>query len=137
MTAEHALRAACMELSAEGRPCPANPRREPDPDGRRRCYQHSQDPVVTQERALARDRGARVNRYKALPPDTPLPRFTSRQAVVRWAERTAHLVLTGVLDPRLAAEARGLATLALQAHELAAVERLDDLERVIEGRAVW
>jgi len=47
----------CQDVTAEGLPCPANARRQPDPDGRRRCPQHSIEPSVRKGIQLSRSRG--------------------------------------------------------------------------------
>jgi hypothetical protein len=47
-----------------------------------------------------------VNRFGALPPETPMPTFDSRDEVVRYAESRARLVELDLFDPRLSAEAR-------------------------------
>ena len=47
----------CEDTTREGLPCPANARRRPDPDGRRRCPQHTLEPSVREAIRLARHRG--------------------------------------------------------------------------------
>jgi hypothetical protein len=51
--------AKCEDVvQATGAPCPANARKHPDPDGLRRCPQHSLEPAVREAIRLARHRGA-------------------------------------------------------------------------------
>jgi hypothetical protein len=73
---------------------------------------------------------------RALARTEAVPSFNSREEIVDYAEERAHLVETGQLDPRLSAEARGWADLAMKAHELSALDRLAKLERRIVGRRV-
>lgn len=68
-----------------------------------------------------------------LPVRTPSPDFESVEAITRYSERRAHLVETGRLDPKLSAEARGWATLALQALDVAERRRLADVLVSVEG----
>jgi hypothetical protein len=107
-----------------GGPCEQN-----TPKGRR-CVHHG-DP----EKALAHQRRSSLVRatreLKALGPDTPEPVFESRESIVMWCQTMAKLVLVGKVEPRLADSARGFSLLALSAHELAALDRLEKLERVI------
>jgi hypothetical protein len=65
-----------------------------------------------------------------------LPSFDNRENIVRYAEDRAHLVEPGQLDPRLSAEARGWAALAMTAHELSALDRLARLEKVVKGKRI-
>jgi len=103
-------------------------------NGDRQCPWH-RDGVTAEDRQLVAAKGGLASRWKTLPPDAVVPTFRTREDVVRWAEEHAALVLKGELHPTLAAEARQMAALALQAHELAALERLDRLERVVvKGR---
>lgn len=114
----------CGQPTAEGTPC----------QQRHPCLWHGPGVTAEDRRELAR-RGGLAARWKTLPPDTPAPSFDSREAIVRFAEEHARLVLTGQLEPKLAAEARGFALLALTAHELAALDRLERLEKiVVKGR---
>jgi hypothetical protein len=79
---------------------------------------------------------AQLDALRRLPPDAPAPNFATRDDIVRWAEEMAGRVLRGELDPKLSAEARGHAQLALQAKTAEAQERLlEALLRVEHGGA--
>lgn len=77
-----------------------------------------------------------LSRLRTLPKETEVPRLRSREEVVEYLEDRIHLTETGVLDPRvLNAVTKAVAT-ALQAHELAALDRITKLEKVIRGRRI-
>jgi hypothetical protein len=48
----------CEDITREGNPCPTNARRKADPDGKRRCIQHTLEPAVRDAIRLARHRGS-------------------------------------------------------------------------------
>lgn len=48
----------CQDTTKEGLPCPANARKRPDPDGQRRCPQHTLEPAVREAIQYGRSRGA-------------------------------------------------------------------------------
>lgn len=98
----------------------------------RQCIWHGDDATPESRSAIAR-LGA-VKLIRKLPKGAPDPVFRSREEVVEWAEETAGKVLRGELDPRLSAEARGHALLALAAHDLAARDLLDKLQKVVSVR---
>ena len=109
----------CGETTLDGRPCPANATKESRRAGHPRCPMHGRNAKEYQRR------GAIVSRLRgALPPGCAPPVFDSREAIVRWAEDMAGRVLRGELDPKLSAEARGHAQLALQARTAEAQEKL-------------
>ena len=64
----------CQDTTKEGLPCPANARRRPDPDGRRRCPQHSVEPSVRQAIQLSRVRAGLVSAGQR-PADVKYDRF--------------------------------------------------------------
>jgi hypothetical protein len=101
------------------------------------CRWHGPDVTPADRSALARAGGleAAARFARVMPPETPRPRWRSRQQIVDFLEDQAHLVRTGVLDRQIAAEARMHAETALKAYELAALEKLDVFERVISGKA--
>jgi hypothetical protein len=113
---------------SDGAPCgqPVGPDRP--------CIWHGPDATPESRSAIARRGGLRI--LRSLPEDTPLPSFNSREEIVDYAEEQAQLVATGKLDPRLSAEMRGWADLAMKAHELSALDRLTKLEKRIVGRRV-
>lgn len=118
---------ACAGVKADGSPC-----RFAVAEGREWCTWHDPERSPDEKAAIA----AKGGRPRAtLPPGTEAPVFKTRESIVAWAEVTARLVLVGALDPKIADTARGLADLAMRAHELAALDRLDKLERVIGGKA--
>jgi hypothetical protein len=100
----------------------------------RDCIWHGPDATPESRSAIARRGGLQT--IRSLPADTPLPSFNSREEIVDYAEEQAQLVATGQLDPRLSAEMRGWADLAMKAHELSALDRLTKLEKRIVGRRV-
>jgi hypothetical protein len=99
-----------------------------------RCVWHGDDVTGADRTALARRGGLRA--LRALPEDAPVPSFNTREEIVEYAEEQAQLVGTGRLDPRLSAEMRGWADLAMKAHELSALDRLARLEKVVKGRRI-
>ena len=50
----------CEDVTKEGLPCPANARKRPDPDGRRRCPQHTLEPAMREAIQLSRQRAGLV-----------------------------------------------------------------------------
>lgn len=102
----------------------------------RQCLWHG--PTVTPEdrRLLALKGGVASRLRMALPPSSQAPTFATREDIVAWAQEMAGKVLRGELDPKLSAEARGHAQLALQARTAEAQERLvEALLRVEHGGA--
>jgi hypothetical protein len=98
------------------------------------CPWHA-DGVTPEDRsALARRGGWRARRV--LPADTPLPALRSEQEVLDYIEANARLVSIGQLDTKISSELRGWAQLALAASELAVLERISRIEKVIRGRRV-
>lgn len=104
--------------------------------GRTRCVWHPVDASPSHRRELA-IRGAvaaRLSTLRRLPPGAANPDFATRESIVKWAEETAGKVLRGELDPKLSAEARGHAQLALAARTAEAQEKLvDGLLRLEHG----
>lgn len=95
---------------------------------------HALDPVRVRRRA-ERDAAGGEHRRRAIRTEKiAWLSFESRERVKAFARELAHQVLTGQLDPRLSAEARGCAALALQCDELELMERLDGLELKVFGR---
>lgn len=128
---------------SEPRLC-GKPRRDGQPCGQvlgdtgRECLWHPEGLTETEEQehrsAISRRGGLRI--LRTLPEDAPVPSFNSREEIVDYAEEQAQLVGTGKLDPRLSAEMRGWADLAMKAHELSGLDRLTKLEKRIVGRRV-
>jgi hypothetical protein len=83
--------------------------------------------------SVARRGGLAFFARSMLPAKTPHPDFDSIEAITRYAQARAHLVETGKLDAKLSAEARGWATLALQALDAIERRRLADVLVSIEG----
>ena len=99
----------------------------------RECIWHGAG-VTPEDRSAIALRGG-LKSIRALPADAPVPSFNSREEIVDYAEEQAQLVGTGQLDPRLSAEMRGWADLAMKAHELSALDRLAKLEkRLVNGK---
>jgi hypothetical protein len=121
-------------VELESGPCRGNPVAV-EGDGQARCLSHALDPVRIRRREEGNNAGGRA-RLRTLPGGTKAPSFQSRQRVVRFLEELARQVLTGEVDPRLSAEARGCAAVAMTAHELDALERLNALEKRIGGRRI-
>ncbi|HEY3195575.1 MAG TPA: hypothetical protein VGK42_10110 [Candidatus Dormibacteraeota bacterium] len=102
-------------------------------DGRQ-CIWHGEHATPEARSAIARLGGLRT--LRTLPEDSPVPSFNSREEIVDYAEEQAQLVGIGKLDPRLSAEMRGWADLAMKAHELSALDRLAKLEKVVKGKRI-
>ncbi|HWP34498.1 MAG TPA: hypothetical protein VNM66_02780 [Thermodesulfobacteriota bacterium] len=98
------------------------------------CIWHGSPPAA---RSLLALKGRLKQRERReLPSGTPAPNFATREDIVRWAEEMAGRVLRGELDPKLSAEARGHAQLALAARTAEAQEKLvEALLRVEHGGA--
>ena len=103
-------------------------------DGGRECIWHGEQATPEARSAIARLGGLRT--LRALPEDAPVPSFNTREEIVEYAEEQAQLVGTGRLDPRLSAEMRGWADLAMKAHELSALDRLGRLEKIVKGKRI-
>lgn len=99
------------------------------------CIFH--DPARAGEAKKAQAKGALASRMRfTLPKTYQVPEFATRESIVRWAEDMAGRVLRGELDPKLSAEARGHAQLALQARTAEAQKKLvEALLRVEHGGA--
>jgi hypothetical protein len=116
-------------LTADGQPCG-----QPIAASAKGCVWHSRTP---EERSALATKGALASRMRRyLPTAAPAPEFSTTEAIVRWAEQTAHRVLTGTLDPRAASEARQLAALTVSARQAEAQASLvDALMRLESGGA--
>src|SRR5262245_56831859 len=101
------------------------------------CRWHGPDVTPEDRLALARKGGlvAATNAARILPEGIAAPRWRSRSQIVAFLEEQANLVRTGQLDRQIAAEVRMHAETALKAFELSALDRLDEFERVIAGKA--
>ena len=94
------------------------------------CLWHSRTPA--QRRILAA-KGAIIQKMKnVLPASYQVPPFDTRESIVEWARDMAGKVLRGELSPKLSAEARGHAQLALQARTAEAQERLVEALLTVE-----
>ena len=98
--------------------------------GKKGCIWHSQTPE--QRSILARKGGIARSLEKALPSTYRVPPFDTRESIVEWAREMAGKVLRGELSPKLSAEARGHAQLALQARTAEAQERLVEALLTVE-----
>jgi len=118
----------CGKPKKDGTPCGQvlGPNRE--------CIWHGAGVTPEDRSAIARRGGLQT--IRSLPLTTELPSFDNRENIVAFAEERAHMVETGQLDPRLSAESRGWADLAMKAHELSALDRLAKLERRIVGKRI-
>lgn len=107
--------APCGQITAPGQPCKFH-----GPPEEMRLHQ----------------RTAGAHNIRSLPPDSPVPRFESRAQIVAYAERTAHEVATGHLDPRLSAELRGWCDVAMKSWALEAELRLAAIERHLRRKKI-
>jgi len=99
------------------------------------CIWHTGTPEQRHAFALKGGFASRLLKIHALPVGTPDPRFATREEIVRWAERVAGQVMRGELDPKLAAEARQLAGLALAVRQQESLEALARALSVLENGA--
>lgn len=104
----------------------------------KRCIWHPADLEAPEDaaehrRRVAQSGGLAFVARSVLPANTPSPDFESIESITRYSSRRAHLVETGKLDPKLSAEARGWATLALQALDAIERRRLTDVLVSVEG----
>jgi hypothetical protein len=111
----------CGATTKHGTPCQQPPT----------CPFHKSPELLHAHQSLA---GRHNRRPLRLPEDSPIPRFRTQQDVLDYSEQSAHLVATGHLDPKLSMEMRGWCMVALAAHELAALDRLHRLERMLKAR---
>lgn len=130
-SARHTCGAAGGVNLATGQPCGQTT------GAGKRCIWHPNgtEPEAAAEhrRSVARTGGLAFVARSVLPEKTPLPDFESIEAITRYAEKRARLVETGKLDPKLSAESRGWATLALQALDSIERRRLADVLVSVEG----
>jgi hypothetical protein len=101
-----------------------------------RCFTHSEDEAVVQQRALARRIGGlNATQQRALPAETAPPVLDNAQGVRQVLADTIQQVRTGQLPPNVAnAVIYGVAT-ALKLAELELSARVARLEqKLIEGR---
>jgi hypothetical protein len=126
----HTCGEAGGRIVATGEPCQQNTGQG------KRCVWHGTTPDGRRVLAIKGSVKAQLQALRRLAADSPAPTFADREAIVRWAEEMAGKVLRGELDPKLSAEARGHAQLALQARTAEAQERLvEALLRVEHGGA--
>ncbi len=86
------------------------------------CIWHTSSP---EKRRILAAKGSVVGRIKnELPSNYEVPPFDSCESIVKFAEDLAGRVLRGQVSPKLSAEARGFAQLALQARTAEQQERL-------------
>jgi hypothetical protein len=70
----------CQDTTKEGLPCPANARKRPDPDGQRRCPQHTLEPAVREAIQLSRVRAGLVSTGQR-PADVTFERFETAESL--------------------------------------------------------
>lgn len=68
----------CQDTTKEGLPCPANAMRRPDPDGQRRCPQHTVAPAMREAIQLSRQR-AGLTTSGTRPAVVTFERFTTAE----------------------------------------------------------
>ncbi len=120
----------CTATTAEGRPCPARPL-----SGGDRCYQHSQDPKIAEQRALARRLGglnATLQRF--LPSDTSPPVLENADGVRQVLADTIQQVRTGQLSPAVGNAVVYAVATALKLAELELSAKVAKLEKAILER---
>jgi len=126
-------RLRCVELAGD-REC-LGPSVVVEADGQPRCLTHARDLSRVHRREARNLRGG-LGRLRTLPPGTKRPDFSTGDKILRFAEELARLVLIGRLDPRLSAEARNLASVAIALRSADAQERIAEaLARVEHGGA--
>ncbi len=113
----------CVARTSGGKRCPSAPL----PDGDR-CYQHSTDPEIVQQRHLARQRGGAMTRQRCnFPVD-----MTTKQGTQRLLQNVAHAVTRGLLAPSAASAIATLVNSSLKLAELELSARLLELERQVQ-----
>ena len=70
----------CQDTTKEGLPCPANAMRKADPDGQRRCPQHSIAPATREAIQLSRVRAGLVSTGQR-PAEVIFARFETAEAL--------------------------------------------------------
>ena len=86
----------CQDVTKAGVPCPANAMRKADPDGRKRCPQHSVAPAMREAIRLSRERAGLVSTGQK-PAEVTFERFETAEA------------LDGLFDEGLVGASRGAA----------------------------
>lgn len=124
----------CTATTKTGERCPVTATRNSRPP---RCPMHGKQASSYQRKGVIGQMvKSRLRHYLA--ETTPKPDFASTAAIEAWASTTAHQVLTGVLDPRAASEARQLAALTISARSADEQSKLVDALLALEhgGAAV-
>jgi len=105
----------CSATTKAGDPCPVRALAGSNPP---LCYQHSVDPRVAEQRALARRLGGLQATTKRLPRELPPPDLRTRDGVRSLLESTTAAVLNGDIAPSVANSVSQLASVALRLVEI-------------------
>ena len=120
----------CTATTADGRPCPARPL-----SGSDRCYQHSDDPVIAEQRAVARRRGGmNATCQRFLPDGTAPPVLANAEGVRQLLADTIQQVRTGQLPPAVANAVVYAVSTALKLAEMELSAQVADLEQALVER---
>ncbi len=120
----------CTATTADGRPCPARP-----VSGSDRCYQHSDDPAIAEQRAVARRRGGmNATSQRFLPDGTAPPVLANAEGVRQLLADTIQQVRTGQLPPAVANSVVYAVTTALKLAEMELSAQVAELEEALLER---
>ncbi len=120
----------CMATTADGRPCPARPL-----SGSDRCYQHTDDPVIAEQRAVARRRGGmNATCQRFLPAETVMPVLANAEGVRQLLAETIQQVRTGQLPPAVANSVVYAVSTALKLAEMELSAQVAELEQALVER---
>lgn len=97
--------------------------------GKRRCWQHTADPEISQERAIARFKGGVSARLATVGKDqVPEVNFASLAKVQRLMEKLLIMTLTGEISSNVARAAKGFLDSNIALAQLSIADRLAKIE---------
>jgi hypothetical protein len=122
--------AHCGATTADGRPCPLRPLRGSD-----RCFQHSEDPAVVEQRAVARRLGGlNATRQRYLSEGTVPPVLENPAGIRAVLADTIQQVRTGQLPPAAANSVVYAVSTALKLAEMELSAQVAELEQALLER---
>ncbi len=97
------------------------------------CFWHSPK-VSPEERRAAVVKGGLMSRPKALPPETPDARLRSPESCLQLLEESVSQLRRGELDIKIMNSISYAVTTATKVWEVAISDKLDRLEKLVNGR---
>ena len=124
----HAARKICVGFKRNGQPCGSS---AVGPDGL--CFWHSPR-VSPEEQHAAAVKGGLMNRPKAAP-DSEIVKLRSPESCLALLEDTATRLRRGELDVKIANALAYNVSAAVKVWEVTISDKLDRLEKLVNGRA--